>query len=183
MNQFSFYNKDQGGQYILTTALYLNINNITHVPINTFMQFTNLIIISLRRNYLTIINSTMFKHNKQLREIDLSINKIHTFNLKLNVFPNLTTMYLNNNKLNVLNELMFIDFIKNSPYFTIYNNKYTCESDMNWLANMNNEFKSRIITEDDNCSSTTLNKTSIKCFIMKKSEKCHIRNVPTFNNG
>ena len=182
LNNIAFYNRNHD-LMINVSALYLRKNKISYIHDNAFIKLQNLKAIFLDKNEITIINSTMFNSNSLLVSIELSFNRIHTFNLKLNIFPQLLYMFLHSNKLNVLDELLFKDFILKYSQLTIYNNTFICDCDMYWLPRMHSNIKSKMFTNNI-CSSSKLNKSSLYCYIKNKfgSNKCHNINLPTCKN-
>ena len=123
----------------------------------------------------------MFNHNKLLKEIDLAHNRIYEFNLNLNIFPKLDTLYLDYNLLKVLDKLLFKEFIMKSTHLIITNNNFICDCDMYWLASMNSDFNSTVYTKNNICKSSKLKNTSLECFITNKigSGDCTNITLPT----
>ena len=159
-------------------------NIITHIPENLFTKLIYLQEIYFHNNSIYKINSYVFKNNKELRLIQLSMNKISVFNLELSTFPHLRTFSIYSNLLTVLKENLFKNFIIKNNSLKIYDNKFICGCDMDWLANMTSEIKSAIIIKMDMCSGS-LNGLSVECFIMKTYiyVKCVEETVPICNNG
>ena len=115
---------------------YVSHNRITHLYENQFTKLINLEYIHFHNNSIYIINSYVFKNNKMLRTIQLSMNKISVFNLELNTFPHLSTFSIYSNRLTVLKENLFKNVISKNNTLEIYDNMFICDCDMNWLANM-----------------------------------------------
>ena len=124
----------------------------------------------------------MFDHNPLLITIYLTNNKIHEFNLNLNIFLKLTYLYLDHNLLKVLDTSLFKGFLMKSTYLIIDYNKFTCDCDMYWLASMNGDITSILYTNNI-CSSSKLNTTSLECFIKNKTGSGDCKNItlPTCN--
>ena len=56
--------------------LYLGGNNLTSVPLNTFMKLTKLKLLSLSRNQIEELPNGLFKNNVNLEEIYLGNNRL-----------------------------------------------------------------------------------------------------------
>ena len=182
LHESAFYNRNNYKISSEFKYLYLNYNNISNIHNNTFVKLYNLKIIQVNHNLITIINSTMFHNNKLLTDIDLSHNRIHDFNLNLNILTELNSLYLNNNLLKVLDELIFkVYVIQSYVYLNIKHNKFACYCNMYWLARLHDDIKSIIMKSNNICSSSKLNETSLECFSKNKtgSRKCNDIILPT----
>ena len=180
----SAYVKDTNANNEFLILFSVSFNKIIHIPENLFTKLINLVNIHFRDNLISIINSYVFKNNKKLQYIELSLNKISVFNLELNTFPHLRRFAINTNRLTVLKENLFKNFISKNNTLEIYDNKFICDCDMDWLPNMTGQIKSTIIIKTDICSGSLYGIT-VECFIKKTSTygKCVVETVPICNNG
>ena len=119
----------------------------------------------------------MFYNNTLLLLINLSDNKIHTFNLNLNKFIKLVILNLNNNRLKFLSEILFKEFIMKYTYLYIKNNEFTCDCNMYWMASMNGDFNSTLDIQNNICQSSKLKNTSLECFIKKNTGQGKCNNI------
>ena len=186
VHEFAFFNKSNNRDSRTNEVLqylYLTHNQIAYIHINVFIKLKNLQEIYLENNLLTIINNTMFNGNTNLELIDLTHNRIHEFNLNLNIFYYLRRVYLEHNLLEVLNISLFKEFILKKNFLGLNNNTFICDCDMYWLASMNDEIKSIIYANTNICSSSKLNTTSLECFIKNKTGSGDCKNItlPTCN--
>ena len=88
-NILSLYNEteftdESNNLYKSYPTILLMYNNIVEVNKYNFIMFTDMQVIDLSYNKLTIIEYDLFKFNKKLEWITLTNNSIKDFNLNLN---------------------------------------------------------------------------------------------------
>ena len=160
-------------------------NSITHILNNQFKHLIYLKYLYLHNNLISTIQSDVFKYNKDLDFIQLSTNKISVFHLELNTLQNLRFFSIYSNRLTVLKENLFKNFISNTNnLLKVYDNMFICDREMDWLTNMTGEIKPVIIIKKDSCS-CSFNGLSVDCFIKKTYlyGNCVVETIPICNNG
>lgn len=85
--------------YVNLKVLNLSNNDIVNISEGIFHKLINLHRLDLSHNLIDIVNIQTFKGLDQLQYLDLSFNRIQELNLALTRFAELTTLYLNDNKI------------------------------------------------------------------------------------
>ena len=126
--------------------LILRDNNISKLNINIFVNLTILCLIDLSDNSIKIISRSLFKYNTNLECIYLHNNKLIYFNFNLDTLQILYDLTLNDNKLTTLNSKHFLHYLNNDSaiyiskdrYINIAGNRFSCNSNMNWISVLRN---------------------------------------------
>ena len=175
--------------------LSLFINKITSLHNHQFESLINLETISLKHNLLTLITKQLFRYNIKLRSINLSHNHITIFNVCLSKLPDLILVFIHSNKLKTLNEYTFKYYISGNESYkhrlSVEHNYLSCNCSMYWMIVLGDKMQANITydtscTYNDDISNSTLNDTSLQCFmdpIKLETSKCEHFKIPDCTKG
>ena len=128
--------KQTPGLYGLTYISFGN-NKIKSFPADTFKNYTQLVLLNMGYNSISIINRF---HSKNLKKLYLDNNQItHVPEDTFRDTPLLSYIRLYNNDITRLSSRTFehLDQIK---YIFLYNNPLQCDCGLRWLYNVNQEY-------------------------------------------
>jgi len=119
--------------------LDLSDNNIPAIPNNLTSQMTNLEIIKLRYNNISNVQRDTFLKNLKLREIDMSLNRLVSFDIGIAPLLNLQLINLGHNQITNFTH-RFLEELENSlvASLNIDGNTFSCDCDnffKSWLLN------------------------------------------------
>ena len=154
--------------------LDLSHNNVTSIHPNRFASLHNLTVIRLHHNYIETIGAVSY----------ISYNNINSFKFNVSNLDNLTLLDMSNNGMTSLDETIFSTYLLRGRYLMIFNNRFSCDCSMSWIATLNLN-KSRILTKPNpQCSHDRKANISVYCFMnfkyftdnfpTLKSTKCNI---------
>ena len=130
--------------------LQLYKNQIQKLNIFHFENLKMLKNLYLSYNSLTTISEDVFKYNNKLMIIDISYNRLVSFNFNLSNLPLLHTLYIDNNQLTSLTEVFkyFISGTASSGNaLFVKRNKLNCTNKMNWILDVRNKIQASINTD------------------------------------
>ena len=130
--------------------LQLYKNQIQKLNIFHFENLIMLTNLDISYNSLTTIRKDVFKYNNKLKSIDISYNRLVSFNFNLSNLPLLQTLYIDNNQLTSLTEVFkyFISGTASSGNaLFVKNNILNCTNKMFWILDVRNNIQASIYTD------------------------------------
>ena len=136
MHNESFFNKNDNSSYLILKELRLCNNNISIIYDQHFIKLTEIEILYIHNNLITVIGLKTFKYNTKLKELDLAKNRITVFDFDLVQLQSLKRLDLSFNPLTALDENAFYSvFNGNRSKVNIHLdcNAFRCTCEFNWI--------------------------------------------------
>ncbi|XP_050498666.1 leucine-rich repeat-containing protein let-4-like [Diabrotica virgifera virgifera] len=103
-------------------------NNLSFIPVNLFVNLTNLVYLNMSHNKISYLNYGALDHVRGLQILDLSYNKLTTIKRYLHSLSALRALYINNNKITNISSKQLLNDIGPSVIMNIDNNDFICEN-------------------------------------------------------
>ncbi|XP_076315765.1 leucine-rich repeat transmembrane protein FLRT1-like [Tachypleus tridentatus] len=124
----------EGGPYLLNEVELVN-NAIMRIGETTFSELVNLRILSLQRNYISLVSRKMFPNN--INTLDLSDNQISV--LPTNFFTTMLSLkeiYITNNNIMSLEETTWKPVWKQLVTVWVEDNPLACDKKLLWMLDL-----------------------------------------------
>ena len=184
-----FHSNPKDRKASILVVLDLSYNNISILHDDQFSYLLELQYISMTKNYLKLISSSLFSKNINIKYIKLDFNDIVSFEFRLDVLKSLYRLDLVGNKLSTLTEMVFRNyFVKHTNYsrfLAISNNIFKCNCTMYWIRELHNITLQIQMNNIELCTANmSMNLPVYGCFMRQLMDvKCEQFKIDQCNKG